>query len=542
MLIDAAMRAVTMAAKIFFNNTHKLTLRITMNQRNLNFKRLSTVCLVLLLATLGLQSCKKNRSDISKALYGETKNKVFKDLQPDTFAVILKKTLEQKRASLNNPKLITAFYEQNDFEPVLVLKHLPKEQLKTLADYLSKANEHGLSPTMFKADELTALVGKFYDKKAIKSKEEAYQALADLEIMTANSLINYSNALQYGVISPRKIYARYYTETKRPDSTSMKHVFAVADLKNFLDSIQPKDPQYQALQKALLGGVKGAKMTAEETQRVLAVNLERLRWKNKPTEDKYVLVNIADYRLDVMENGKSTLNMKVVVGEGRNTDFTNNLVEYDESLSLKDRPFTRETPQLNSMIHSVQVNPVWNIPQSIATNEITKKAAEDPYYLANNNIDVYKDGKKIEDPETIDWTAGDPGKTYAFKQRPGDDNALGKIKFLFKNASSVYLHDTPAQAGFAKAERALSHGCVRLEKPLDLARALFGEGPKFELIKKNMASDNPEATDLALPKKVPVYLTYFTAWADEAGNLQFRRDVYGLDIVLYTYLQRLSGK
>ena len=513
-----------------------------MNKQNLNLKRMCAVCLVLLVSSLGIQSCKKTRSDISKALYGETKNKAFKDLQSDTFAVVLKKTLEAKRNTLNNPKLITSFYEANEYEPVLVLKHLPEGKLKVITNYFTKANEHGLSPEMFKATALTALIGKFYDKEAIKSKEEAYQSLADLEIMTANALINYSNALQYGVISPRKIYARYYTETKRPDSTSMKQVFSTADLKQYLDSIQPKDPQYLALQKAMISGIKDSKMSAEESQRVLAVNLERLRWKNKPKENKYVLVNIADYRLDVIENGKSVMNMKVVVGEGRNKTLTDNLAEYDENDLKKDRPFTRETPQLNSLIHSVQVNPVWNIPQSIATNEITKSAAADPYYLSNNNIDVYKNGKIVEDTETIDWSAPDAGKVYAFKQRPGDDNALGKIKFLFKNQSSVYLHDTPAKAAFARSERALSHGCVRVEKPLDLAHALFGDGSKFELIKKNMASDNPEATNLALPEKVPVYLTYFTAWNDPSGTLQFRKDVYGLDIVLYTHLQRLSGK
>lgn len=513
-----------------------------MNKLNFNLKRMSAVCLVLLVATIGFQSCKKTRSDISKALYGETKNKAFKDLQSDTFAVVLKKRLEAKRSTLNNPKLISAFYERNDYEPVLVLKHLPEGKLKVIIEYFKNAPAHGLDPEMFKTSALTGLIGKLYDKDAIKSKDEAYETLADLEIMAANSLINYSNAMQFGAISPRKIYARYYTETKRPDSTSMQQVFTLTDLKSYLDSIQPKDPQYLALQKALSSGFKDPKMSAEETQRVLAVNLERLRWKNKPAEDKYVLVNIADYRLDVMENGKSILNMKVVVGEGRNKTFTDNLATYDEHDLKKDRPFSRETPQLNSLIHSVQVNPVWNIPQSIATNEITKSAAADPYYLSNNNIDVYKNGKIIEDTETIDWSAPDAGKVYAFKQRPGLDNALGKIKFLFKNQSSVYLHDTPAKAGFTRAERALSHGCVRVEKPLDLAYALFGDGQKFDLIKKNMESNNPEATDLALPKKIPVYLTYFTAWADPSGALQFRKDVYGLDIVLYTHLQRLSGK
>jgi murein L,D-transpeptidase YcbB/YkuD len=514
-----------------------------MRTPNLTIKR-SIAYLLLLIGTIGfLQSCKnKSRSDISKVVYGVTQNKAFKDLNSDTFAVVLKKTLVAKRSALNNPLLITSFYEHNGYEPVLVLQHLAKGELKVIPEFLSRANQHGLDPQMFKYDELNALIQKIYNANAIKTKEEAYQSLADLELTAANSLINYSSAMQFGVISPRKIYARYFTETKRPDSVSMQRVFSIKDLRSYLDSIQPKDPQYLALQKALASGYVDPKTNKEETQRILTVNLERLRWKNKPTADKYVLVNIADYRLDVIDHGKSVLNMKVVVGEGRNKDFSDNLQEYDENDLKKDRPFTRETPQLNSMIYSVQVNPVWNIPQSIATNEITKEAAQDPYYLSNHNIDVYQNGKKIEDPETIDWTQGDPGKMYSFKQRPGDDNALGKIKFLFNNQSSVYLHDTPAQAAFSLPVRALSHGCVRLEKPLELAYALFGEGSKYELIKKDMSEPNPEATNLSLPKKVPVYITYFTAWADETGNIQVRKDVYGLDIVLYTYLQRLTGR
>ncbi len=119
---------------------------------------------------------------------------------------------------------------------------------------------------------------------------------------------------------------------------------------------------------------------------------------------------------------------------------------------------------------------------------------------------------------------------------------MGKIKFLFNNESSVYLHDTPAKAAFNLANRAVSHGCVRVEKPLELAHALFGDGDKYETIKKQMSiTENQQAKDLSLPKKVPVYLTYFTAWADEAGIVQFRKDVYGQDVVLYSYLEKLKG-
>ena len=507
-------------------------------------RTLSTPLLLLFIAaiTFTISSCKKKvRSDISKVLFAETRNKAFKNLDADTFAVVMKRNLEAKRNSLTNPKFITAFYEAKDYEPVLILQHLPKGVLNAVPEYLSKSSEHGLDPKIFNAAAIAELTAKFYDKKAIKTKEEAYQDLADLEMMLANSLINYNNALQFGILSPRKIYANYYTETKRTDSNVMTHVFEVKDLKSFLDSIQPKDPQYVSLQKALQGGAVAAGMTKDETSRILKANLERLRWKNKPVQDKYVLVNIADFRLDVMEKGKSVLNMKVCVGEGRNKGQNTELKEYDEEGLSKDRPFSRETPQLNSMIHSVQVNPVWNIPESIATNEIAKYAAADRYYLANKNIDVYKDGKMIEDPETIDFSAPDAGKIYSFKQRPGDDNSLGKIKFLFKNDLSVYLHDTPAKAAFNQSMRAVSHGCVRVEKPLDLAHALFGDGTKYETIKKEMSSEVPEAKDIYLKPQVPVYLSYFTAWADENGTIQFRKDVYGLDIVLDSYLQRLSA-
>lgn len=504
------------------------------------------ISFLFLFATLVVlfPSCKKKvRSDISKVLFAETKNKAFKNLDADTFAVVFQKLINAEKSSLTNAKLISSYYESKDYEPTLVLDHFAKGGLKTVPEHLQRANEHGLMPNMFQTDTLTKLLNAVYDKSVITNADQAYKELARLELTLANSLINYNNALQYGILSPRKIYANYYTETKRPDSTSMLQVFAIKDLKTYLDSIQPKDPQYIALQTALRSGTVGTGMNENEFKRILQVNLERLRWKNKPTQSKYVLVNIADFKLDVIDNGKSILNMKVCVGEGRNKDFTAALKEYDETGLSKDRPFSRETPQLNSMIHSVQVNPVWNIPESIATNEITKYAAKDRFYLSSKNIDVFQNGKLVEDPETIDFSAPDAGKKYTFKQRPGDDNSLGKIKFLFKNDEAVYLHDTPAKAAFNLSMRAVSHGCVRLEKPLELAKVLFGEGDKFNTIDTQMKSEKPEAKDIVLKPQVPVYLSYFTVWSDAAGKLQFRKDVYGLDIVLDSYLQKLaSGK
>jgi len=508
----------------------------------INYSRLKHNKFLLfgILFLIALQSCKKSHSDIGAVVFKETKNKIFKDIETETFVAKFKETFNKQKAKYRNPKFLEAFYASNDFEPVLLMKNLPKDKLKAAMQVIDNVSTHGLDPKIFKADEINDLIEKTYNKKEIKSLDEAYQVLIDLELSAANSLTNYSNAMQFGLISPRKIYAQYYTATKRPDSISFLQVFQTKDIKNFLDSIQPKDKQYVALQKALQDKIALPGISAEETERVLKVNLERLRWKNLPTEDKYVWVNIPDFKLDVMDGGKSVLSMKVCVGEGRNKDYQDNLAEYDENDLKKDRPFNRETPQLKSLIHSVQVNPVWNIPESIATNEITKDAAKDPYYLANHNIDVFENGELVEDPETIDWTEAGAGKKYSFKQRPGDDNSLGKIKFLFNNQSSVYLHDTPAQEPFKREMRAVSHGCVRVEKPLELAEALFGQGAKYEKIKTGMQSKDPVATDISLPKKVPVYLSYFTCWADANGQLQYRKDVYGLDLVLYSYLQKLA--
>jgi murein L,D-transpeptidase YcbB/YkuD len=505
-----------------------------------NIKKKSALPILLTLfclLALTIQSCKKkSRSDMGDELYKKTQNKVFKDATPEGLAEVFKQVLLNNKGKLANPNLITSFYVQNDYDPVFVMDHIFNGDVDIISNYFEKAGQHGLDPKMFKADQIKQLVAKFKDKKGIKNLNEAYHDIAELEILMANSLINYSSALEYGMVSPRKIYSRYFTATKRPDSVSMLKTLRAQNLKAYLDSIQPKDPQYLMLQKALMGGGTAQGMTKEETTRYLVVNMERLRWKNKPKEPEYVIVNIPDYRLDVMENGNSILNMKVVVGEGRNMDNANTLVEYDES-DKKDRPFSRETPQLNSMIHSVQVNPVWNIPQSIASKEIMVEAAQDPYYLSNKGIDVYENGKIVEDPETIDWGSVSKDQ-YEFKQRPGNDNSLGKIKFLFNNNSSVYLHDTPAKSGFSQTMRALSHGCVRLGDPQALAKVIFGDGPTYDKISKAMSEDNPEPTTIAVPKKMPVYITYVTCWADSNGTLQYRPDVYGLDIVLYGHLQK----
>ena len=471
-------------------------------------------------------------------LFKRTHNPVFKDIDPEEFNAFFKKELARESSKVSNPKLMIDHYQENDYEPGFVLYHLWDGSISAMLDKYRKANEHGLDPKLFQPDEIHALMAKFYSKDAIKTPEQAYKAIAKLEILTANSLINYSSALQFGVINPKKIYSRYFIKTPRPDSLSVNKIFYVEDIPAYLDSIQPKNPEYLALQKAYLSGYQAPKLSKEETRRILLVNMERLRWKNKPTENKYVYVNIPDFKLDVIDSGKSVLNMRVCVGEGRNKKYLNSLENYNDTCKV-DNPFAHETPLLSSVIHSVQVNPIWNIPKSIANKEIIVEAAKDPYYLSNKNINVYRNDRLVKDPETIDWTkVTKESSEYEFKQQPGADNSLGKIKFLFENKSSVYLHDTPAKDAFRYTMRAVSHGCVRLEKPLDLAHTLFRDTVKYNLIAKDMEEEDPQSEDIALRPRIPVYITYVTCWVDNEGNLQFRHDVYGLDIVLFESLKK----
>ncbi|MEO8885219.1 MAG: L,D-transpeptidase, partial [Mucilaginibacter sp.] len=280
-------------------------------------KIIKPILILLCLASVfTFQSCKKSRSDMGKTLYLKTKNKVFKDVTPEGFAQVFQKVLADEQSKMTNPQLITSYYENNGYDPVFVMDHIITNDLD--ATYFKNAGDHGLNPKIFQADEIAGLITKINAKKSIKTLDEAYHDIAELEMLTANALINYSNAMQYGVVNPKKIYNRYYIETKTPDTATINHIFQVARFKTYLDSIQPKDPQYITLQKALKQGVQAPGMSAEETKRIITVNLERLRWKNKPAAEKYVVVNIPDYRLDVMENGKSVLNMKVCVGQGRN--------------------------------------------------------------------------------------------------------------------------------------------------------------------------------------------------------------------------------
>lgn len=223
--------------------------------------------------------------------------------------------------------------------------------------------------------------------------------------------------------------------------------------------------------------------TAEEQIRKIEVNLER--WRRLPADfgERHILVNIAAFRLDAMEDGRSVLDMKVIVG----------------------RTDTR-TPIVSSAIEDVVLNPSWYVPRSIASKEIWPKGRS---YLRRNGFQVLPDGK--------------------LRQKPGPNNSLGQVKFRFPNRFGVYLHDTPNRSLFDCAVRALSHGCVRVERPEDLAAWVLRDAPEWSDEAIQDALDSGRERMVELPEPIPVHIVYWTAWVDDAGTLRFGPDIYDQD-------------
>lgn len=246
-------------------------------------------------------------------------------------------------------------------------------------------------------------------------------------------------------------------------------------------------------------------VTAEERLQQIIVNLERWRWQPRTPEAVYIAVNIPNQTLDLIENGQSTLSMRVVVGEPKH-----------------------QTPGMMTKMTAVIVNPTWTIPPSIAAKEILPKLRQDPNYLVANNmriLDAFPENSPQASGIGVDWKKM-RRFPYKLRQKPGPDNALGLVKFNLITDDAIYLHDTPLRAFFKHGYRALSHGCVRVERPVELAEHILG-GPWTGKVGQAIADATTKTLKLNQP--LPVYMQYWTAWADPDGTVHFRDDIYGHD-------------
>ncbi|WP_051870857.1 L,D-transpeptidase, partial [Xenorhabdus bovienii] len=273
--------------------------------------------------------------------------------------------------------------------------------------------------------------------------------------------------------------------------------------------------RFQALHGLSADGVIGQSTkiwlntTPQTRARIMALNIQRLRIipGNIPTG---ILVNIPNYSLFYYLDGKEVLNSKVVVG----------------------RP-SRKTPIMSSELNNVVINPPWTVPTSMTRKDIAPRAMRDPSYFRSRGYTVFSswsNDAKVIDPSSINWEVTTPNNfPYRIRQAPGPTNSLGRFKFNMPNSEAIYLHDTPNQVSFGREMRAVSSGCVRVNKAPELANMLLGNAGW----NKDRVSNSLKTWTTAyvnIPKKMPVFLYYQTAWVDEGGVPQYRADIYDYDM------------
>ncbi len=478
------------------------------------------------------------------------------------------------------------FYEGRGFGPAWVDETGVTKQGRTLSRVLSAAGLEGLLPANYAADAIEAGL-----------QAEAPAELAALDFLMSRSLIHYGRDLSAGRVQPNKVDAELFIHPDPVKSlTLLSEAAATSDLQGFLLSLAPRSPNYARLKAALTiyravaekGGwsslppgetlkpgmrdpqvrllrrrlieageleaagtdpelfdpeletavksfqvrhgldVDGAvgKMTraalnvpVEARIEQMLLNMERRRWMPDELGERYIFVNLADFQLKLVDGPKTVFDTRVVVG----------------------LPYHR-TPVFSGEMSYLVINPYWHVPPSIARNEILPKIKKDVNYLADKNFRVLSDwsaNASILDPAKIDWqSVTKQNLRYKFRQDAGDSNALGRIKFMFPNEHDVYLHDTPARALFQKPVRSFSHGCIRVQDPSGLAEFVLNGADGWDKEKVLAAIDTEQRQIVRLKQRLPVHITYLTAWVNKDGSVHFRDDIYGRDERLLQALER----
>ncbi len=470
-------------------------------------------------------------------------------------------------------------YAARGFDLLWLGDHKPSQQMSELRRVMDQASDYGLDPAAYATPDLAPSY----------SDDPAQLAEADVEF--SDAVARFVTHIASGRIQPTDVDKLITLEPERPDiAAGLTELATSTAIAGDIARFEPQHAEYRALKSALaklrsesggpeqvnvpdgvilkpgksdervpllrarLGvalptdadqdtydealvdavkaaqdgaglnpdGVVGPRTLAllngrsreEEIASVLA-NLERWRWMPRDLGPFHVIVNVPEFMVRVVENDAVVHETRVVVGKP-----------------------TNRTPIFSNAISYLIVNPYWNVPSSIVSKEMLPEIQSDPYgYFARRGYQVFaRVGGKMRqvDPSYIDWYSVNP-RSVQIRQVPGDDNALGRIKFMFPNQHSVYLHDTPSKRLFQRDARALSHGCVRVENPLDFADALLARAaPKWNSKRLEKLYGGPEQR-VNLETPVPVHLAYFTAVADPDGTLHHFDDIYGYDSAMAAF-------
>ncbi|TAN55458.1 MAG: hypothetical protein EPN19_03015 [Betaproteobacteria bacterium] len=501
----------------------------------------------------------------------------------DAAAEVLRTRIEQLRtgqevsvegARIASRNLIPEFYERRGLRPAWTRP----EQAQALLAAVQASSAHGLDPADYHAAALRRL-----------AEAPAHPAnLADRELLYTDALIRLAYHLHFGKANPRELYpgwsfTRSLGAIEPPNA--LEAMLAAPRLEDALGRFAPQLPAYQRLREALAGlraiearggwrqlpsaaslkpGMRDARVAAlrerlaasgdlapgvgadaEDFDAVLEaalrrfqtrhgiavdgaagrrtlqalnvsvgeridqvrVNLERLRWVAQDLAGDYLIVDIAGFTAQLFLDGRLAWSSRTVVG----------------------RPY-RKTPVFRATLRYLVLNPTWTVPPTILRQDVLPKLARDPGYLARNHMRIVDARGQAVDAAHLDsMRYRADGFPYQIVQAPGEDNALGRIKFMLPNPHTVYLHDTPSRRLFERAERAFSSGCIRLERPLELAELLLDDAGRWSAAAIQEAIASGETRTVPVKRQVPVMILYFTAQGDADGAVRFNPDLYHRD-------------
>ncbi len=478
-----------------------------------------------------------------------------------------------------NHRWLKTFYQRRSFSPCWVSDGMVRDEASELARALRDATLEGLNPEDYDVDAVETAV-----QRGARGGEMDDASLAAVDVLLTDAFLHYASDLYSGRIDPRALSEEWDIRPRTMDlALLLQQALDSVGVRESLSGLLPRNQRYQDLTKALArfralptmddppkitavrrlvrgdsssriitlrkrmsfwvpdvsngndvfdesleqavmqfqkdngiepDGVVGKEtiavlnLTNEQRIQSIQVNLERCRWLPAESEPRSIDVNIPAFELSVMENGARGEKMRVVVGTP-----------------------DHRTPVFSNAMTYIVLGPCWYVPATIAAKEIVPMMMKDPDYLKKEHIRVFQsEGEKLREVDSGSVVvAGVESGKLRLRMDPGRHNSLGSIKFMFPNQNSVYLHDTPAKRLFRKSMRQFSHGCVRVERPVELAAYLLGKDTSWVREAIHKAFIKGEERVVRLSEPVPVHLQYFTAWVDDGGTMQFRKDIYHWD-------------
>lgn len=443
-------------------------------------------------------------------------------------------------------KYTRQYYQDNGSAMLWIDRMGVRRQADTLMSYLTKDEDLGLSPKTFALDTLQAMIDSV--RHFNLSNKSVSSTLGRIEYLLTRAYMRYACGQRYGFIKPQQTFNHLLVEQPTAGearrTTTYRRIFdlkidEVTDsfvntaieqarnscLNDFLRSVQPTDTIYRLMRHEYTL----AKQNGDTTRlRLARINMERARWRYPhPSKGRYIFVNLAAQQLTAVDTQRdTTTTMLVCCGNA-----------------------THKTPLLHSNISHVELNPYWVIPQTIVSKEIMPHHAGDSAYFARNRYRaIDKETKEMVDPASLS-AAELRSARYTLRQDKGAGNSLGRIILRFPNSFSVYLHDTNNHSAFQYANRAISHGCVRVERPLDLA-LFFLENPSPLFVDRiriaidrepltaagrHFRANNPDAKKMpsfSYSTPVELWLDYWTLYPTPDGQMESHPDNYGYDRVI----------